>query len=336
MLYSRPAAAAVIALGLSGVGVTAQQIVDEVAVVVNDDIILKSDIENRIQMVAASLREQQIQGAEAQRALADAEANVVRDLIDEALLLQKAEEYDIDPTVAVLQQMDSLREDVGLETMDELYQAIEAQGDSVQEFEEAIATQYLTQQVLNQEVVFRIQITTEELRARYDAELESWDRPEGVAIQEIVFGKEGRDIAEVRQRAEEVLLRARDGEDFQRLAFEESESPTSRSGGDIGYVARGSLREEYEAVAYDLRRNQISEIIELPNALAIIRLVERHEGGLLPFALAREDIGLTIQEERSPAAIREYLRELRRESFIELQDGYVDSGAVEDPTAAAP
>jgi peptidyl-prolyl cis-trans isomerase SurA len=211
MIDLKRSATTLIAIVLSVAPATSGQIVDEIAVVVNDDIILKSDINNRIEAVEISLREQQVQGAELQRALASAETNVVRDLIDEALLLQKAEEFDMDATVAVVQQMDALREDVGFETLEQLYAAIEAQGDSVEAFEEAMATQYLTQQVLNQEVDFQIMITTEELRARYDAELDSWDRPEGVAIQEIVFGTEGRDIEEVRQRATEVLERARDG-----------------------------------------------------------------------------------------------------------------------------
>ena len=89
------------------------------------------------------------------------------------------------------------------------------------------------------------------------------------------------------------------------------------------------LGAEFEAASGALERNQISDIFEVGDALVIIRLLERHDGGILSFELASNEIRNILSAEKSGPRIRDYLTQLREDGFVEVRDGYVDSGAVE-------
>jgi peptidyl-prolyl cis-trans isomerase SurA len=171
------------------------------------------------------------------------------------------------------------------------------------------------------------------LREYYDTHLEEFDKPSGISIAEIVKFTGGlspaqRDI--VQAEMEQILARLRDGEDFFEIASTESEAGTAINGGQQDYIEDGLLGPEYEAAVAPLARNGISGVFEVADqAFVIIRLLERHTGGILSFGLARPLLEQAILREKEEPRIREYLARLRSESFVEIRAGYVDTGASE-------
>jgi len=311
-----------------------QLVVDEIAAKVNSEIILKSDIERQRIPLNRELEEAGLRGAELSAAIALESKNLLRNLIDESLLIQKAREYgiDSDADLEVLRTMDRIRQDNDFETLDDLDAAILAQGDTPEGVREGIRNQYLSQQVLNREVRSRIIVTTEELRAYYEEHQQEFDRPRGVNLAEIVKvvgGKTPEEAAAVRAEMEAILERIRDGEDFFEIASEESESTSAPDGGVLGYFGDGMLGPEFERAANGLPKNEVSEIFEVGDVLAIIKLLERHEGGILSFDLARTELESILVREKEAPRIREYLTRLRADGFVEVREGYIDTGAVQ-------
>lgn len=326
-------AAGLMLLAWPGLG---QLVVDEIIAKVNDDIILSSYIteqEGFLQQEAQNLLAQGRPAAEVQAALEDERANLLRNLIDESLLVQKASEYGIESeaSLQVLRTFDEIRETNGFETVEDLEAAIVAQGDSPESFRDGIRKQYLREQVLNQEVRSRIVVTTEELRDYYNAHLDEFDRASGINIAEIakvIGGLPEDEAAQVRADMEAIHERLIDGEDFFEIAREESESSTAPDGGILGYFGDGMLGPEFEQASAGLARNQISDIFEVQDALVIIKLLERHAGGILSFESARREVEATVMQQKSGPRIREYLNRLRRDGFVWVHEGYVDTGAV--------
>jgi parvulin-like peptidyl-prolyl isomerase len=316
---------------------SAQQIIDETIAVVNSDVILRSELQTEISVMETALIDF-LQGAELLEAIESGRKNILRDLIDRNLLQQKAVEYGVDASLEVVRTLDQLRQDYDFETMEELEAAIVLQGDSVEDYRAMIETSYMTEMVINQEVYANITITNEEAREYYEANIDEFDRPGGVRLQEIVIlrgdapedGLLGPELEEARVEAAEALARVRDGEDFASVAAEVSDSQTAQMGGDLGFFEAGELSGLYEDAAAELRRNQSSEIIELPDAFIILRLMDRHDGGILVFELAFQEIENYLIGLQAEDAVREYLSELRSEGFIKIKEGYVDSGTVPD------
>lgn len=323
----------VLAGSVSNAAAPTQVVIDEVIATVNNEIILKSEYEQEMALLEQRFDEAGLQGAERERVRQETRPDLLRDLIDQSLIRQKAEEYGIDVELDVLREMHRLREEYDFEELEELDAAIIAQGESPEDYRDLFRTRFYSEALLGQEVYSRMTVTTEEAREVYDANPDAFDSPAGVRLQEIVIERVPGDPeldAEARARAEEALERIRGGEDFASVAGEVSESTTREYGGDLGFFETGELSSFYEDASSGLARNQVSEILDADSVYVIMKVQDRHQGGILPFELAIQQIQNQIFNERANDAVREYLDRLREEGFIDLEEGYVDTGSRED------
>lgn len=321
----------IFAISLWGSSLIAQKVLDEIIARVNSDIILRSEYEGMQESMQEELS-LNIQGFELDQALENSKVNLLRTMIDNHLLLQKAKEMDITADLEVIKTMERLRQEYRFDSLEGLESAIAQQGQNIQTFKENIAMQYLTQQVLQREVYPKIIITTEDLRNHYEENKSDFDRPAGIRLQEIVFmtaGKTSGELEEIKNKAAETLVRLRTGDDFGQVATEVSEAGTATNSGSLGFFEQGELSEDYEAAAAGLSKNEISEVIELAGVLVILKVQDRHDGGLLSFELARSDIQSLVWSGRVEPRVREYLTRLRLEGFIDIREGYTDSGAAD-------
>ena len=318
----------------------AQKTVDEIIAWVNNDIILKSEFDLRKAAIRNDLAEapprgRGLQGAQLEQSFGDAQKLLLRDLIDETLLLQQAKEMGLNADLEVVKTMEQLRQERHLASLDDLEKAIIAQGFSVDEFKQNIKTRYLTSQVLQREVYGRVVITTDEMKKYYDANVKNFDRPAGIRVREISVYTEGRGPAEIesqRKKIEEALAAVKKGDNFNEVAAKYSESQTAQEGGDLGFFVKGELAKPLEDVASKLNKGQVSDIITLNGALMILKVEDKHEGGVLPFELAQKEIQDALWQQGVQPKIREYLTKLRSDGFIKLADGYTDVGQAAKPT----
>jgi len=254
---------------------------------------------------------------------------LLRDLIDETLLLQQAKDMGLNADLEVVKTMEQLRQERRLESLDELEKAIVAQGFSVDEFKQNIKTRYLTSQVLQREVYGRVVVTTEEMRKYYGANIKNFDRPAGIRVREISVSTENRSPAEIesqRKKIEEALAAVKKGDNFADVASKYSESQTVQEGGDLGFFVKGELAKPLEDVASSLDKGQVSDVIPLNGGFMILKVEDKHEGGTLPFELAQKEIQDILWQQGVQPKIREYLTKLRAAGFIRVADGYADLG----------
>ena len=305
--------------------------IDEIIAWVNTDIILKSEYELRKAAIRNDLAEpaprgRGLQGTQLEQAVNDAQKILLRDLIDETLLLQQAKDMGLNADLEVIKTMEQLRQERKLGSLDDLEKAIVTQGYSIDEFKQNIKTRYLTSQVLQREVYGRVIITTDEMKKYYDANIKNFDRPAGIRVREISVYTENRGPAEIesqKKKIEEALAAAKKGDNF---ASKYSESQTAQEGGDLGFFVKGELAQPLEQVASKLNKGQVSEVITLNGALMILKVEDKHDGGILPFELAQKEIQDSLWQQGVQPKIREFLTKLRSDGFIKIADGYADVG----------
>ena len=320
-------------------------ILEEIIVKVNAGIILRSEYERTLEQDRRELlADPALSDAEREEQLRAREKSVLRDMIDQRLLVQKGEELGIEVEAQVLRQRDEIMRRNSIESTDDFEAwVLERTGEPAEDLMDRMRENFLSQAVLGQEVSRRVIVTRDEIEEYYEAHKDEFMRSEGVRLSQILISLEG-DAEAKRKQAEEVHERVERGEPFAEMARRFSDdAATKELGGDIGIYRRGMLREEIESAVFGQRQGQITDIIEVPNGLLILRVDQNFSEGLAELEEVQEEIRATISGPRFQPEIRKYLGELRMQSYIEIRPGYADEGAVEgmntawsDPSRLAP
>jgi peptidyl-prolyl cis-trans isomerase D len=140
------------------------------------------------------------------------------------------------------------------------------------------------------------------VRGRYDQRIDQYRVPEQIHARHILFSGE-----QAQEQASQALAELRAGADFATLARERStDEATREQGGDLGWLRRGLMLEEFDAPAFALEPGSVSEPVRTERGVHLIRVEERQAASETPYeqvaeALARE----LLVEERADARARE-------------------------------
>ncbi len=166
-------------------------------------------------------------------------------------------------------------------------------------------------------------VSDRELVAYYRDNKDRLTLPEQVRVRHILLTWKslgtGDDRAALREQMGGLLKRARSGEEFAELARQFSEDPeTAAKGGDTGFFHRGQRVPSFEQAAFQLKPGEISDPLETPFGLHIIRLEERRQAYLLPLEQVRERLREHVRSERAEAAVQAELARLRKAAQIKI------------------
>jgi peptidyl-prolyl cis-trans isomerase D len=184
----------------------------------------------------------------------------------------------------------------------------------------------LDEAVLREEVG----VLEEDLRREYELRMDQYTRPEERRASHILVRipeDAGADaIAEAQARAQGLSQRLADGEDFARLAAEASDDPLAeRSGGDLGYVARGDMDANLEAVLFTLREGEVSQPVRTRLGFQLVKLMEIRPPERTPFEEVRDEVEAEYRSRRVEGLQIELTERLLTESFE--QPGSLDAAA---------
>ena len=160
-------------------------VVEEIIVRINNNIITRADLRRAREQLLADMHQQEPNATAQQEE--DREKDLLRDLIDQQLLLQKGEELGINADADVVKRLDELRKQMHAESMEELEKAAQAQGVSFEEFKQNMKNGIITQRVISQEVGGHINVTQQEIQQEYDTHKAEMERPEEVRLSEILI-----------------------------------------------------------------------------------------------------------------------------------------------------
>lgn len=163
----------------------------------------------------------------------------------------------------------------------------------------------------------RIKVSKAQIEQYYREHAEEFDRPPMVRASHILIRIEGSDRDGARKRAENLRDRARQGEDFARLAREFSQDPyTASKGGDLGFFPE---RETPVAqAAFQLDIGQISDVVESPYGFHVIKVTDRRPAGRATLNEVEEQIRADLEDEQRENAEEALVEELRAKARIEI------------------
>jgi peptidyl-prolyl cis-trans isomerase SurA len=320
----------ILALALVSTALSAQTIVEEIIARVNDGIITRSDLQRSRDQLQQEIKQGRNPGNED---FATREKNVLRDLIDQKLLVQRAKDEGITVENDLIKRLDEIRKQNNLESMEDLEKAAKEQGVSFEDFKDNMRNSMLTQRIIGQEVGRRIQITPAEVAKFYADHKAEFKSPESVHLAEILVSTEAKpnaakpDEAAAEAKAKSLLDEIKVGAKFEEVAKKSSDDASAAQGGDLGVFRKGELSPELETVVYALQPGQTTDVIRTKQGFIILKVIEHKPEGVLSEKEAENDIQERLYYEKLQPAVREYLTQLREEAYIDIKPGYVDTGA---------
>ena len=320
-------------------GFAADKVIEEIVARVNNQIITRTEYQRSKEDLRKEAEQQDPVNAE--KVIADRDKDVLRDLIDQQLLLEKGKDLGITADTDLIKKLDQMRKDMNLDSMEDLEKAAQAQGVSFEDFKQNMRNQIITQQVIGREVGSRLNIGKDEEMKFYEDHKKELDQPEQVRLSEILVSTEKkandtRDDAQVLQAAQEkantLLDEIKKGAKFEEVAKKNSDGPGAAQGGDLGLFKRGTLAKELEDQTFGMKVGDVSDVIRTKQGFIILKATEHHQAGIPPFNDVQNRIQDAVYMERLQPALRDYLTKLREDAFIDIKPGYVDTGASPNQT----
>ncbi len=308
-------------------------VVEEIIARVNNDVITMSDY----QKAEDQLREEvahDCQGCAQDKLMAefkDQQKDLLRGLIDQSLMVQRAKDMGISVESDVIKRLDDVRKQNGLASMEDLEKAVESSGLAWEDYKTTIRNGLLTQEVVRREVGSHINIGNDEVKQYYDAHPQEFTRPEQVVLSEIFLSTDGKgpeEIEAVQKKAEDLRNRVMKGDDFNEIAKRYSEGSTAKDGGDLGTFKKGELAPQLEEVVFKMDKGQITDVIQTKTGFEILKVENHYQAGLQPMDKVENEIMNRLYMVKMQPQMRDYLAQLREESYVMVKPGYTDSAAV--------
>lgn len=293
-------------------GRTRADIVERVVATVNDDAIFLSDLRKRAVPFLPQVADAPTE-AERMSRLKELYDQLLDFLIDEKLVRQIAASSGIRVTDAdVDSALDNLRLQNNM-TEEQFKQALASQGLSEAQYRRDIKRQLVRLKVMNERVRSRVNITEEQVRARYEQRAREEGSDVRLRVSHMMFpveeGASATQVAAVRAEAQEVR-RALKPETFNELAKE-------LGGGDLGWISQGDLPEELDEALAVLEAGEISQPIRSGSGFHIFMVEDRQVGADFP---SYDEMKQELYREMLDAAMvrqeKIYIDELRRKAVI--------------------
>jgi len=308
-------------------------VIEEIVVRVNNSAITLSDIQKAEQ----SMHEEIVhdcQGCPPEKVdeiYKERQKDLLRDLIDQALLVERSKDMGISVETDVIKRLDEIRKQNNLGSMEEFEKAVESQGMGWEDFKAQIRNSLLTQEVIRREVGSHINIPNEDVKKYYEEHQKDFIRPEQVALSEIFLSTEGKspeEMASVEKKAEDLRNRVVKGEDFNEIAKHFSEGSTAKDGGVLGVFEHGQLSKQLEDIAFKMDKGQMTDVIQTKTGFEVLRVEAHFQAGLQPLDKVENEIMNRIYSQKMQPTMREYLGQLREQSYVMVKPGYTDTAAV--------
>jgi peptidyl-prolyl cis-trans isomerase SurA len=313
------------------------EVIEEIVAQVNDKVIVLSEYRRSLEGLRAELQQSGLSGLELEARYKEQSANVLRELIDHQLLVQKAADLNLNADTEVVKRLDEIRQNMKLESMEALEEAVAKQGMVYEDFKSNMRDNILSQWVIQREVGQRVQIKPDEIKAYFEAHKDEFRRPEGVVLAQILVSTEEKkedELPALRKKAEEALEKARKGGNFADLARDYSDDASASRGGEIGFIEKGSMSSDLETVVDKMNKGDVSDIITTRYGYMILQLLDRSTGGEPQLSEVESRVHEKLYLERVQPALRDYLAQLRNQTYIQVKSGYVDTGAAPPAVAA--
>ncbi len=255
-------------------------------------------------------------------------ASSLEDLIEQSMIIQEARRQIKNPKQMTMfnemadkafreEELPPLLRKYAAANEYELNQKLAEKGLSLDAKREAFRNSFLAKGFLHNKLGARMHVGLPEMLDYYNEHLHDFDRPAQVVWREVVVevAKHPSRIA-ARHKADALLTRLRNGEDFAKVAKAESEGPNRAAGGFWETTPGGYAIEAVNAALEALPLGQLSKVVEAPDSFHILRVESRRLSGPAPFAEVQDVVRKTVHMKKIQTEQNAFMDKLRSQTVI--------------------
>jgi peptidyl-prolyl cis-trans isomerase SurA len=296
---------------------------ERVVAIVNDSIILQTELDARLQPVLQEA--QQIPDEnERKRRIAKLTGQVLDEMVNEELIVQAAEQSKIEVDSSEVQAaLDEIKQQNNLDDAG-LQQALVQLGYSMQNYKADLRRQLLRFRAVNTIVSPKVNITEEDIRARYDQMQRRSEQVSAVRISDILIKLPDhpteQQITDAKAKATSALDRVKAGEDFAAVAKDVSDDDSTKaSGGELGWFERGSVNPDWEGIVFGMDKDEVRGPVNGPQGLYVLKVTEVKKSDLKPYPEMKEQLSRELRRRELDKQTQTWVDELRKKAYIDIK-----------------
>jgi peptidyl-prolyl cis-trans isomerase SurA len=300
----------------------AGRVIERVAAVVNDEIILDSEVE---QLAAPMMRGPiDRDNADGKKAWDEAKHKALDQMIDSRLVLQQAHDLKLSVTnEEVDRAVDEVKRQNKLDDAT-FVEALKGQGFSLESYRKNLRKQILELKVLNTAVRSRVSVSDDDVRTYYKQNERQLAGEKTAHLRQILIAVAAdappAEVERKRQRAAQLITEARGGRPFVELARAYSDDASTKDdGGDLGWLGHGVLVQPLEEVVAGMDDGDLRGPIRSARGWHVLQLVERKAGDLRPFDEVKEQLRKTLYDQQVEKTSQQWIHELRKKAHIDVR-----------------
>jgi parvulin-like peptidyl-prolyl isomerase len=311
----------VVAALVAAVPVHASKVIERVVAVVNDEIILQSELE---QFAAPQYRGPDPETPEGKKAWDETKRKALDVMIDGKLVTQQASELklsvgsdEVDRAIQQVKEQNKLDDNTFVE-------ALKQQGFTLESYRKTLRKQILEMKVVNTAVRSRVAVSDDEVKAYYRQSERSTSADRQSHLKQILVMVPDRasdaDVDAKKKVAAKVVELSRSGQKFDELAKQYSDdAATKGSGGDLGWVGKGVLVDALDEAMSSMEPGDVRGPIRTEKGWVVLQLVERKAGDLKPYEEIKEQLRRQLYDQQVEKAQQSWIRELRKKAHVDVR-----------------
>ena len=300
----------------------ASQILDRIVAVVNEDIILLSELSEQMAPYVQRIHQQGFDVDKERQMIFKVREEMLNRLVDEKLTDQEikrndiqVDEAEVDSTIERIKKSNSF-------TDEDLRSFLEQEQKTMEQYRNSIKEQILRARLVNYQVKSKIVITEEEIQAYYDSHPEVYGGKIQYHLRNLLmrvpdFSTDAEKQA-IEERMQAIGLQIQAGEAFDNLARTYSQSPAAADGGDIGSFDKETLSPQIQAALDGLKPGQATAVLDTDQGFQLFYVEAINRTGGKPLESVRDEIHQKLFAEVVDKKFISWLEDLRSQSHIKI------------------
>lgn len=291
-------------------------LVDKIAIVVNNEVVTMSEIDQMLTPVYARYKIIYKDEGELIRKMEEARQRIVEQLIEDKLIVSEAKRQNV--------EIDEKEVDARLREVEKQFgsknaftRALMEQHLSLKDLRTRYREQLMSRRIIDKKIGSNILVTPVEIHSYYDSHRIDFAQPSEVSLSNIMIRpRDGSDDVRAHELAQDIANKLKDGGDFAALAQSYSEGPGAADGGAMGMIKKGDLMPELEKAVFALKSGDVSDVIKTPLGYHIFKVDEVREQRILTESEAYKEIEELLYRDKIKARIKDWLITLRKNAYI--------------------